>query len=84
MTKIITQSLVITEAHVFLPHRTIYIRACELWKVGEKMEHKHLSEMPFAELDSAQLHQLKQMEQELNIQGDQEVYLIAFHKKQEE
>ncbi|QOS99094.1 hypothetical protein JNUCC42_22380 [Brevibacterium sp. JNUCC-42] len=48
------------------------------------MEHKHLSEMSFAELDSAQLHQLKQMEQELNIQGDQEVYLIAFYKKQEE
>ncbi|CCF14646.1 MULTISPECIES: hypothetical protein [Brevibacillus] len=44
---------------------------------------KQLSEMPFAELDSAQLQQLKQIEQEINTQTGQEVYLIAFSKKQE-
>ncbi|MDN9011271.1 hypothetical protein [Brevibacillus laterosporus] len=44
---------------------------------------KQLSQMPFAELDSAQLQQLKQIEQEINTQTDQEVYLIAFSKKQE-
>jgi len=54
------------------------------WEVGEKMEPiKQLSEMPFAELDSTQLQQLKQIEQEINTQTGQEVYLIAFSKKQE-
>ncbi|MCR8938955.1 hypothetical protein O0555_16610 [Brevibacillus laterosporus] len=44
---------------------------------------KYLSEMPFAELDSAQLQQLKQIEQQINTKSDQEVYLIAFSKNQE-